>query len=340
MTLPSRPDGSNVGPGAPPLIGRRQLVALAITSALPLAGHAQSFPARPVSIVVPFPPGGTTDIAARAIALEMGKLLGQSVTVDNRAGAGGNVGGEFAVRAAPNGYTLFMTTTNIHAINPLLYSKMSFDPNKDFAPVAPLLLGSLVLLLHPSVKANNVKELIAFAKANPGRLTVASAGAGTINHLAAELFKKMAGVYIVHVPYRGAAPALADLIGGQVDMMIDGIASAIPHIRTGKLRGIATSGAKRSDALPELPTIAEAGLPGFEATFFFGLLAPAGTPREVIQRLNAEATKGANTPEFRERMSAAGLELVSGSADKLADMIRTDVARWAPVVKATGMKID
>ena len=340
MTRFSRSDVRNVGLAAPALISRRQLVALAITSAIPMAGHAQSFPTRPVSIVVPFPPGGTTDIAARAIAVEMGKLMGQPITVDNRGGAGGNIGSEYVARSTPNGYTLLMTTTNIHAINPLLYSKMSFDPNKDFVPVAPLLMGSLVLVAHPSVRANNLRELIALAKSKPGGLTVASAGAGTINHLAAELFKQMAGVFIVHVPYRGAGPALADLIGGQVDLMIDGIPSALPHIRTGKLRGIATTGTKRADALQELPTIAEAGLPGFEATVWFGLLAPAGTPQEVIQRLNAEATKGANSPEFRERMVAAGFEVVSGPAEKLADMIRTDVARWAPVVKASGLKIE
>lgn len=307
---------------------------------MPAVAQAQSFPSRPISLVVPFPPGGTTDIAGRAIALEMGKLMGQSITVDNRGGAGGNVGAEYVARAAPNGYTLLMTTTNIHAVNPIMYSKMGFDPNKDFVAVAPLLLGSLVLVANPSVPATNLQEIIAYAKANPGRVTVGSPGAGTLNHLAAELLKQMAGGNMVIAHYRGAGPALADVVAGHVQLLIDSIASALPYIRTAKLRGIATTGATRAPTLPELPTVAEAGVPGLEASVWFGLLAPAGTPRDIVERLNVEATKGANSAEFRQRMSAAGFEVIAGSPDKLASMIKDDVARWGPIVRASGAKVD
>lgn len=325
-------------------IRRRQFLALAAVPAgmtsMPAVAQAQSFPSRPISLVVPFPPGGTTDIAGRAIALEMGKLMGQSITVDNRGGAGGNVGAEYVARAAPNGYTLLMTTTNIHAVNPIMYSKMGFDPNKDFVAVAPLLLGSLVLVANPSVPATNLQEIIAYAKANPGRVTVGSPGAGTLNHLAAELLKQMAGGNMVIAHYRGAGPALADVVAGHVQLLIDSIASALPYIRTAKLRGIATTGATRAPTLPELPTVAEAGVPGLEASVWFGLLAPAGTPRDIVERLNVEATKGANSAEFRQRMSAAGFEVIAGSPDKLASMIKDDVARWGPIVRASGAKVD
>ena len=315
-------------------------LALAALSALHFAAQAQGYPNKPLGLIVPFPPGAATDIASRAIALELAKLLGQPVVVENRAGAGGNIGGEAAARSAPDGYTLFMTTNNIHSMNPLLYSKMSYDPNKDFAPVAPLLSTSLVLVQHPSVKANSVQELIALAKASPGKITMASAGSGTINHLAGEMFKLHARVDLVHVPYKGGAPALTDLISGQVNMMFSSVPLAMQHIKAGKLRALATTGAKRAEALPDQPTIAEAGLPGFEATVWFGLLVPAGTPRDIIQRLNAALIKGANAPEFRERAIAAGFELIPGQPERLAEMIKADIARWAPVVKASGAKID
>ena len=325
-------------------IQRRQFLALAAVPAgmasMPAVAQAQSFPSRPISLVVPFPPGGTTDIAGRAIALEMGKLMGQSITVDNRGGAGGNVGAEYVARAAPNGYTLLMTTTNIHAVNPIMYSKMGFDPNKDFVAVVPLLLGSLVLVANPSVPATNLQELIAYVKANPGRVTIGSPGAGTLNHLAAELLKQMTGGTMAIAHYRGAGPALADVVAGHVQLLIDSIASALPYIRTAKLRGIATTGATRAPTLPELPTVAEAGVPGLEASVWFGLLAPAGTPRDIVEKLNVEATKGANSADFRQRMSAAGFEVIAGSPDKLANMIKDDVARWGPIVKASGAKVD
>ena len=281
-----------------------------------------------------------TDIAGRAIAIEMSKLMGQSITIDNRGGAGGNVGGEFVARAAPNGYTLLVTTVNIHAVNPLMYSKMGFDPNKDLIPVAPLLIGNLVLVAHPSIPANNLKDLLAYAKAHPGGVNVGSPGAGTLNHLVAELLKQMAGGNMTIAHYRGAGPALADVVAGHVQLLVDLIPSAQPYIKSGKLRGIATTGARRAPTLPEVPTMAEAGYPELESSVWYGLLAPSGTPQDVVKRLNEAATNGANSSEFRERMTAAGFEVISGSPEKLANIIKTDVARWGPVVKASGAKAD
>jgi tripartite-type tricarboxylate transporter receptor subunit TctC len=315
-------------------------LALVALAALHFAAQAQGYPSKALSLIVPFPPGASTDIASRAIALELAKLLGQPVVVENRAGAGGNIGGEAAARSAPDGYTLFVTTNNIHSMNPLLYAKMSYDPNKDFAPVAPLLLASLVLVQHPGLKVNSVQELIALAKASPGKITMASAGSGTINHLTGEMFKLHAGVDLLHIPYKGGAPALTDVVGGQVNMMFSSVPLAMTQIKSGKLRALATTGAKRDVALPDVPTIAEAALPGFEATVWFGVLVRAGTPRDVIQRLNAAVIKGANAPEFRERASTAGFEVIPGSPERLAEMIKADIARWAPVVKASGAKID
>ena len=302
--------------------------------------QAQGYPSRPLTLIVPFPPGASTDIASRAIAVELAKLLGQPVVVENRAGAGGNIGAEAAARSAPDGYTLFMTTNNIHSMNPLLYSRMSYDPNKDFAPVAPLLIASLVLVQHPSLKVSSVQELVALAKANPGKITMASAGSGTINHLAAEMFKMHAGVDFLHVPYKGGAPALTDVAVGQVQLMFSSVPLAMPHIKTGKVRPLAATGAKRDAALPDVPTIAEAGLPGFEATVWFGVLVRAGTPREMIQRLNGALVKGAAAPEFRERAAAAAFDTIPGPPERLAQMIQADIARWAPVVKASGARID
>jgi tripartite-type tricarboxylate transporter receptor subunit TctC len=314
--------------------------ALAAAIAAPSIAFGQAFPAKPVRLICPFPPAGAVDIASRAIAHELQKNLGQPVTVENRPGAGGNLGGEMAAKSAPDGYTLFMTTSGIQAINPALYSKMNYDPNKDLVPVAPLVSLNNVLVLHPSVPANSVRDVIAMAKANPGKLTYASSGNGTSIHMSGELFKHMTGVNMLHIPYKGSGPAVADLIGGQVNMMFDNIPSSLPHIKAGKLKALATTGAKRDPALPDLPTIAEAGVPGYESGVWFGIAVPAATPKDIIARLNAETIRGAKAPEFVKRMTDLGYLIIPGSADQMGDMIKAEIARWTPVVKASGAKID
>jgi tripartite-type tricarboxylate transporter receptor subunit TctC len=314
------------------------LVAVALATAS-LAG-AQSFPSKPIRLICPFPPAGAVDIASRAIATELAKNLGQTVTVDNRPGAGGNIGGVEAARSAPDGYTLFMTTSGINAINPALYAKMPFDPIKDLEPVVALVSLSNVLVVHPSVKANSVADVIAMAKAEPGKMNYASSGNGTSIHMSGEMFKHLAKVDIVHIPYKGSAPAVSDLLGGQVMMMFDNIPSALPHIKAGKLRALAVTGAKRDPLLPDLPTVAEAGVAGYESGVWFGLAVPAGTPKEEIARINEAAVKGARSPEFIKRMSELGYSIIGSTPEQMAEMNKAETARWGPIVKASGAKVD
>jgi tripartite-type tricarboxylate transporter receptor subunit TctC len=316
----------------------RTLFAFALTAASLAA--AQSFPTKPIKLICPFPAAGAVDIASRAIASELAKNLGQPVTVDNRPGAGGNIGGAEAARSAPDGYTLFMTTSGINAINPALYAKMPFDPVKDLVPVIALVSLSNVLVVHPSVKANSVAELIALAKAEPGRLTYASSGYGTSIHMSGEMFKHMARVDILHVPYKGSAPAITDLLGGQVMIMFDNLPSALPHIKAGKLRALAVTGAQRDPLLPDVPTVAEAGVPGYESGVWFGLAVPAGTPKEEIARLNEAAAKGTRSPEFVKRMTEMGYTIIGGTPEQMAEMNKVETARWGPIVKASGAKVD
>lgn len=303
-----------------------------------LAGlaQAQTFPTKPIRLICPFPPGGAVDIASRAIAAELSKTLGQPVTVENRPGAGGNIGGAEAVRSAPDGHTLFMTTSGIQAINPALYKKMPFDPNKELLPVSALVSLSNVLVVHPSVKASSVGELLALAKAQPGVITFASSGNGTSIHMSGEMFKQMTAIDMVHVPYKGSAPALTDLLGGQVNIMFDNIPSALPHIKNGKLRALATTGARRDPALPDLPTVAEAGVPGYESGVWFGLAVPAGTPREIVNKLADESIKGTRSPDFVRRMTELGYVIIGSRPEQMAEMIRAEVNRWGPVVRKSG----
>jgi tripartite-type tricarboxylate transporter receptor subunit TctC len=317
----------------------RAIAATALAAALPLA-RAQSFPSKPIRLICPFPPGGAVDIASRAIAAELGRTIGQPVNVENRPGAGGNIGGAEAARSAPDGHTLFMTTSGIQAINPVLYSKMPFDPSKDLMPVAALVSLSNVLVLHPSVKANSVQELIALAKAQPKALNCASSGSGTSIHMSLEMFKQLTKTDITHVPYKGSAPALTDLLGGQVQLMFDNIPSALPHVRAGKLRALATTGARRDPALPDLPTIAEAGVPGYESGVWFGLAVPAGTPREIVAKVSAEAVKGTQSPDFVKRMTELGYVIIGAGPEQMGEMSRAEVARWGPIVKASGATAD
>jgi tripartite-type tricarboxylate transporter receptor subunit TctC len=307
---------------------------------LPLGAAAQNYPHKPIRLVVPFTPAGAVDIASRAIAIELLKQLGQTVAVENKPGAGGNLGAAEVARAAPDGYTLLMTTSGIQAINPALYAKMPFDPNKDLVPVAALVSLNNVLVLHPSVPANSVKEVIALAKKDPGKWTYASSGNGTSIHMSGAMFTQLTGTDLLHIPYKGSGPAVTDLLAGQVNMMFDNIPSSLPHIKAGKLRALATTGAKRDPALPDLPTIAEAGVPGYESGVWFGIAAPAGTPKEIISKLNAAAVQGARSPEFGKRMKDLGYNLIPGSAEEMAGMLKAELARWAPIVKSTGAKID
>jgi tripartite-type tricarboxylate transporter receptor subunit TctC len=313
---------------------------VAVTLATASLAGAQSFPTKPIRLICPFPPAGAVDIASRAIAAELSKNLGQTVTVDNRPGAGGNIGGVEAARSAPDGYTLFMTTSGINAINPALYAKMPFDPIKDLVPVVALVSLSNVLVVNPSVKANSVADVIALARAEPGKLTYASSGNGTSIHMSGEMFKYLAKVDMLHIPYKGSAPAMTDLLGGQVMMMFDNIPSALPHIRAGKLRALAVTGAKRDPLLPDVPTVAEAGVPGYESGVWFGLAVPAGTPKEVIARINEAAVLGTKSPEFIKRMTEMGYSIIGGTPEQMAEMNKVETARWAPIVKASGAKVD
>ncbi|HEY2338252.1 MAG TPA: tripartite tricarboxylate transporter substrate binding protein [Burkholderiales bacterium] len=312
------------------------LAALLVT--LPAA--AQNFPVKPLRIVVPFTPAGAVDIATRATANEMQKVLGQPVTVENKPGAGGNLGALDVARSAPDGYSMVMSTSGIQAINPALYAKMPLDPNKELAPVVAMVSLSNVLVVHPSLPARSVKEVIALAKKEPGKLTYASSGAGTSIHMSGAMFTQLTGTDIVHIPYKGSAPAIIDLLSGQTNMMFDNIPSALPHVKAGKLIALATTGAKRDPALPDLPTIAEAGVPGYESGVWFGLMVPAATPKDVVAKLNAAAVQGAKSPEFIKRMTDLGYNVIAGTPGEMAALIKTELARWAPIVKASGAKVD
>ncbi len=308
---------------------------------LTLAGlsQAQTWPTRPVKLVVPFAAGGTTSILGRAMADKLAPLLGQPVVVDNRPGAGGNVGMDAVAKSEPDGYTLLMGPIGL-AINPALYNKMSFDPIKDLAPIGLYAGAPNILVVHPSVPAQSLKDLIALFKANPGKYNYASNGNGTSSHLAAEMLKSSAGVDIVHIPYKGGAPAMADLLAGQVTMLFDQMPAVMPQVKGGKVRALGVSSAQRSAAAPDVPSLAEAGLPGFDMTVWFGLLAPARTPAAVVQRVNTEMGKVLQDPEFRAFLAGLGVTPMGGSPEAFASFIQTETQRWAQVVKASGARID
>ncbi|MDB5749528.1 MAG: hypothetical protein JWP72_4376 [Massilia sp.] len=315
--------------------------AVGVLSLAPLAAQAQAaFPTKTITIVVPFSAGGTTDILARVVGQYMSKDLGQTVLVDNRAGAGGNIGAQAVARAAPDGYTLLMGTVGTHAINQSLYKKLAFDPVKDFTPLSRVALVPNLLVVNPSQPYKNVKEMIAYAKANPGKVTFGSSGNGSSIHLSGELFKQMAGVDMQHVAYRGSAPALTDLLGGQIAVMFDNMPSAISHVKGGKLRALAVTTPKRSPALPNVPTIAEAGVPGYEATSWFGLLAPARTPAPVVARLNASILKALADPEVKKKMAEQGAEPHGEKPEQFAQFIQGETAKWGKIVKQSGATTD
>ncbi len=300
---------------------------------------AQTYPTKPIRIIVPFAPGGGADILARLLGPKLSDSWGQPVIVDNRAGAGGIVGTEMVAKAPGDGYVLAMGYIGTHAINPSLYPKLSYDPVKDFAAVALVASIPSILVVHPSVPAKSVQELIALAKSKPGELNYGSGGVGTAPHLAGELFNTMAGVKMVHIPYKGSGPALTELLGGHVSLMFNTMIQTIPHVKAGKLRGLAVTCAKRSAAMPELPTIAESGLPGYEMVGWFGILAPAGTPNEIVTRLNTEINKILNMTDVKDRLATLGSEPTGiTTPEQFGTFIKAEITKWAKVVKESGMK--
>jgi tripartite-type tricarboxylate transporter receptor subunit TctC len=300
---------------------------------------AQSYPNRPIRFLVGFPPGGTSDILARTIGQKLGEAVGQQVVIENRPGAGGNIGAEAAAKAAPDGYTIFMSTTS-QAISASLYRKLNYDLVRDFAPVIQAVNYTNLLVVHPSLPVKSVKELIALAKARPGELNYGTAGNGTPPHMTGELFNTYTGVKLQHVPYKGGAPAIADLLGGQITIMFDNVPPLLPHVQAGKMRPLAVTSLNRIAVLREVPTLDESGLKGFDSVAWNGVLAPAGTPRDIILRLNAEILRILNLPDVRERLSGQGADPVGGTPEQYAALIRSEIQKWAKVVKESGAKVD
>jgi len=317
--------------------------ALASLFALPalIAGpvFAQSYPSKPIRFIVPWPPGGGADIMSRLVNQPLGDALGQQVVIDNRGGAAGNIGAEVAAKSPPDGYTIVFAYSGTHSINPHIYRKMPFKET-DLAPIIQLASVPQIVVVHPSLPAKNVRELIALVKARPGQLSYASSGNGAINHLTGELFKMKTDTQIVHVPYKGGGPAAVALLGGEVGMIFGEPASMIGFLKANKLRALAVTSGKRALALPELPTMAEAGVPGYDVTSWNGILIPAGTPREIVGRLNAELNKLVATPAMRDRMIGLGYEPVGGAPEDFGKFIAAELAKWAPVVKAANIRVD
>jgi tripartite-type tricarboxylate transporter receptor subunit TctC len=314
-------------------------VVSAVLAATAFAASAQDYPSRPVHVVVPYPAGGPNDIIVRLIGGKLSQALGQPVVVENRPGAGGNIGTDSVAKSAPDGYTLVSVGPGALIINPLL-GKVPYDTLRDFAPVTIMAVAPNALVAHPSFPAKTVAELIALARATPGAINYASGGTGSTPHLAGALFAVMAKVQLTHVPYKGTGPATADLVGGQVQIAFLGIPTVLPHIRSGKLRALATTGKRRSPELPGVPTVEEAGVPGYELSPWYGLLAPAGTPRAVVARLSSEVTRIVRAPEMREQLSAQGAEPTGGAPEEFAQTLRSDAATWKKVVKEAGIRAD
>ena len=313
---------------------------LALLTCAPVALFAQTYPAKPVRFIVPFAAGGGSDLVARTVAQKLTEVLGQPVVIDNRAGAAGTIGADLAARSPPDGHTLFLGSNGPLAINPSLYVKLPYDAARDFAPVSLVTIMPFLLVVHPSLPVKSVKELIALARAKPGQLNYGSPGNGSTTHLANELLKSMTGMQITHVPYKGVAPAATDLISGNIQMLSGDLSTLIPHVRSGRMRPLAVTSARRSALLPDMPTIAEAGVRGYEAVGWFGVLVPSGTPQGVIERLNAAMLKGLGTADARERLSAFGGEVAVGSPEQFAAHIRREAAKWSKVIRAVGLKAE
>jgi tripartite-type tricarboxylate transporter receptor subunit TctC len=301
---------------------------------------AQSYPTRPVRVIVPYAPGGATDLTARLVGAKVGEVFGQQVIVENRPGGAGMIGAEIVAKAAPDGYTLLIATPAEIAINPHLFAKMTYQPERDFAPVSLAASTPLILVVHPAVPAQSVKDLLALARSKPGRMTSASAGTGGVQHMALDLLKMTAKVDIVHVPYKGAGPAIPDLIGGHVDMFFSGMPPALPHVKSGKLRALAVTTAKRSAAAPEVPTMAESGVTGFDINNWFAFFVPAGTPADVVARLNTEINRALRLQDVKDRLSPQGAEAVGTSPEELARYARAESEKYAKLIRASGAKAD
>jgi len=318
---------------------RIELCAAAAALAFAHSTHAQTYPTKPIRLVVPLAPGGATDILARILAQRMGDALGQPVVVDNRAGAGGNIGNEVVARSAPDGYTLLMTAP-VLVINPALDSKVGYHPVRDFTPISLVASVPVVLAVHPTVTAKNVKELIALAKASPGKYNYSSSGVGGTNHVAGVLFAKMAGVDIVHVAYKGSSPAMTALFSGEVQIQFSGLPPLLQSIKSGKLRAIGVAGAKRANALPDVPTISESGLPGFEATSWQGLSGPAKLPNPILNLLHATVTKIVATPDIKSRISELGADPVGSTPAEFAKFIKSEFDKWGPIIRQSGARAE
>ena len=315
------------------------ILAASLLAAAPTA-IAQAWPNRPVKILVGFPAGQATDVLARLAAQRLSDTTGQQFYVENRPGAAGNIAFEMTARAAPDGYTLLMGSSGTAAINPALYSKLPFDINRDFAHVVMMADVPQMLVVTPALPVKNVRELIEYAKTRPGKIDYASGGSGLTNHLMMEMFKSATGLHLVHIPYKGGPPALTDLIAGQVSLMFETIIGALPHVKNGKLRALAVSRAKRSAAVADLPTLAESGVPGFDATAWVAMFAPTGTPREIIMRANSDIARGLASPELREKISALGAEAGGGTPEDFSTFHKAELNKWARVVKASGARVD
>jgi tripartite-type tricarboxylate transporter receptor subunit TctC len=306
----------------------------------PLTVFAQAYPSKAIRIICPFPVGGIADLYGRIVAAKLSETWGQPVVVENRTGAGGNIGADLVAKSPADGHTLVIGTIGTHAVNPTLFAKMPYDAVNDFAPISLLLEAEGMLVVHPSVPAHNVPELISFARANPGKLTFASAGMGTASHLAGELFKAMAKVDMNHIPYKGNVPALTDLLAGQTSLIFATMPTVLPHVKAGKLRSLATIGPVRSAAAPDLPTVAEAALPGFAVTNWVGFFAPAGTPADIVRRWNVETHKVMQSPEIQARLLNEGARFIPMTPDQFGAFVKSEIAKWAPVVRASGARVD
>jgi tripartite-type tricarboxylate transporter receptor subunit TctC len=317
----------------------RLFIAILAVLAAGLASAQQAYPARQVRIVVPFPPGGTSDILARTIGARLSEPLGQPVVVENRPGAGGNIAADYVAKSPPDGYTLIMGTSSL-AISQSLYKKLTYELVKDFAPITQAVNYANLLVVHPSAGVSNVNELLALARAKPGSLSYGTAGNGTPPHMTGELFKAYTSVNILHIPYKGGAPAIADLVAGQIPMMFDNVPPLLPHVRSGRIKALAVTSLGRVPVLPDVPSLHELGLKDFDAVGWNGLLAPAGTPREIVGRLHAEVVKVLKIPEVRDGLTSQGADIVGNTPEQFAAWIRAEVKRWAEVVRVSGAKVD